>query len=212
MVQGTGAWGFAQPSCTAIWLALFFVLSLSLKGKDVPTLLQDCTSLCPDNHETAWETEILSPCPLPPLEKKMLDRAGFVPEPGQSKDWREFLFSGAVGCLDFWRFIFISKVTKAVLSEGGLRPRLCFLTNAKTNKQMPMPIAGPQTTSLMATVCSALDLGHLLNLGWAQSENKLQGSSFFFFLQTTRHPLPIFHAASWGIIRSGTKMITYHCR
>lgn len=29
MVQGTGAWGFAPPSCTAIWLALFFVLSLS---------------------------------------------------------------------------------------------------------------------------------------------------------------------------------------
>lgn len=73
----------------------------SLKGKDVPTLLQDCTSLCPDNHETAWETEILSPCPLPPLKEKMPDRAGFVPQPGRSKAWRESLFSGAVGRLDF---------------------------------------------------------------------------------------------------------------
>lgn len=50
------------------WLC--FLFCPSLKGKDVPTLLQDCTSLCLDNHETGWETEILSPCPLPPLEKK----------------------------------------------------------------------------------------------------------------------------------------------
>lgn len=81
---------------------LCFLFCPSLKGKDVPTLLQDCTSLCLDNHETGWETEILSPCPLPPLEKKkMLDRAGFVQELGRSKAWREFPFSGAVGCLDF---------------------------------------------------------------------------------------------------------------
>lgn len=48
---------------------LCFLFCPSLKGKDVPTLLQDCTPLCPDNHETAWETESLSPRPLPPLEK-----------------------------------------------------------------------------------------------------------------------------------------------
>lgn len=81
---------------------LCFLFCPSLKGKDVPTLLQDCTSLCPGNHETAWETEILSPCPLPPLEKKkMPDRAGFVQEPWWSQAWREFPFSGAVWCLDF---------------------------------------------------------------------------------------------------------------
>lgn len=49
---------------------LCFLFCPSLKDKDVPALLQDCTSLCPDNHETARGTEILSPCPLPPLEKK----------------------------------------------------------------------------------------------------------------------------------------------
>lgn len=63
---------------------LCFLFCPSLKDKDVPALLQDCTSLCPDNHETAWGTEILSPCPLPPLEKG-LDRAGFVQELGRSK-------------------------------------------------------------------------------------------------------------------------------
>lgn len=97
----------------------------SLKGKDVLTLLQDHTSLCSDNHETVWETEILSPCPLPPLEeKKMLHRAGFVHQSGWSQAWREFPFSGAVWCLNFWRLI--SKVRKAVLSEGGWQLLLCF--------------------------------------------------------------------------------------
>ena len=48
---------------------LCFLFCPSLKGKDVPTLLQDCTPLCPNNHETAWETESLSPWPLPLLER-----------------------------------------------------------------------------------------------------------------------------------------------
>lgn len=68
---------------------LCFLLCPSRKGKDAPTLWPDCTPLCPDSHETAWETETLSPCPLPPLErkkkkqktKKCPDRAGFVHEP-----------------------------------------------------------------------------------------------------------------------------------
>lgn len=75
----------------------------------------------------------------------------------------------------FWK-IYIKSDKSSVIR----RPGLCFQTNAKTNKQTLMPIPGPQTTSLMATVCSALDLGHLLNLGWAKSENKLQGSSYLF--------------------------------
>lgn len=79
---------------------LCFLFCPSLKGKDVPTLLQDCTSLCPDNHETAWETDALTLSPTPAREK-MLHRAGFVQEPGRSKAWREFPFSGAAGCQDF---------------------------------------------------------------------------------------------------------------
>lgn len=49
------------------WLC--FLFCPSLKGKDVPTLLPDCTSLCPDNHETAWETDALTLSPTPAREK-----------------------------------------------------------------------------------------------------------------------------------------------
>lgn len=57
----------------------------SLKGKDVPTLLQHCTSLCPDNHETVWETENLSPCPLPPLEKNSQTELGLFGSRGGAR-------------------------------------------------------------------------------------------------------------------------------
>lgn len=156
---------------------LCFLFCPSLKGKDVPTLLQDCTSLCPGNHETAWETEILSPCPLPPLEKKkMPDRAGFVQEPWWSQAWREFPFSGAVWCLDFEDLY--QKWEKQCYQKVGEGSCSVF---KQIQKQMDSSwFSGLEgwTTSLMATVRPALDLGHLSNLGWAQSENKL-GFSYF---------------------------------
>lgn len=52
---------------------LCFLLCPSRKGKDAPTLWPDCTPLCPDSHETAWETEmlsLLSPTPAGGKKKK----------------------------------------------------------------------------------------------------------------------------------------------
>ena len=77
---------------------LCFLFCLSLKDKDVPTLLPDCTSLCPDNHETAWETEILSPCPLPPpegeKEKKCQAEVGLFASPCGAQLGENSPFSG----------------------------------------------------------------------------------------------------------------------
>lgn len=130
---GTGSLGFLHRLHAQQFDLLCFLFCPSLKGKDVPTLLQDCTSLCLDNHETGWETEILSPCPLPPLEKKNVRQSWVCSGAGVEQGLERIpLFRGCWMPL-FWRCI--SKVTKAVLSEGGLRPRALFLNKCKTNKQ-----------------------------------------------------------------------------
>lgn len=112
---------------------LCFLFCPSLKGKDVPRLLQDCTSLCLDNHETGWETEILSPCPLPPLEKRNVRQSWVCSGAGAEQGLERIPLFRGCWMSRFWRCI--SKVTKAVLSEGGLRPRALFLNKCKTNKQ-----------------------------------------------------------------------------
>lgn len=70
-------------------------------------------------------------------------------------------------------------MTKAVLSEGGLRPPALFLNKCKTNKQMFILMVGPGTTALMVTVCPASDLGFLLNLDGPRV--KKQTSRFLLF-------------------------------
>lgn len=106
------------------------------------------------------------------------------------------------GCLmsRVWRFI--SKVGKAVLSEGGLRLLTVLKPGQKqTNKSWFRVGWGldPRPPSVqMAARRLALDLGHLSHLGWAKNENKLQVS--LIFLPTTRKtPTPNY---SFSILRN----------
>ena len=198
---------------------LCFLLCPSWKGKDAPTLWPDCTPLCPDSHETAWETETLSPCPLPPLERKNKQKKkqknaqtelGLFTSPGWSQAWRGFPFSGAVWCLDFedlyqkWEKQCYWKV-----GEGSS----CFLNACKNGQTSTSAFSGLKgwITSLMAPVCLVLDSGHLLNLGWARGEKQTLGVSFSYW-QQGRHRLQIIHAASCRIIRSGEKCsLSWRC-
>lgn len=115
----------AVPWCRAIWfvrlLGRFVLFCFSLKHKDAPNLWQDCTSLCPNNHETAWETEILSPCPLPLLLKNCHTVQGLFRSWGGAMPTEN---SPSLGLLDVWILKIYIRSEKSNVRKGRLR--LCF--------------------------------------------------------------------------------------
>lgn len=93
-----GSCGFCYAFVLSNLICFVFCCVPLERVKDAPTLWLDCTPLCPDSHGAAWEAETLSPCPLPPLERKKQKQKqknaqtelGLFTSPGWSQAWRGF--------------------------------------------------------------------------------------------------------------------------
>lgn len=146
-----------------------------------------------------WETEILSPCPLPPLEKKKKRQSWVCSGARAGQDLERIpLFWGC------WTSRFLKIYIKSDKSSVIRRPPALFSNKCK-NKQTNADAdrwASDHLPDGYCVLCLGLGTCPKFRMGqeWKQTSGFL-----LFFLQTTRHQLPIIHAASWGIIRSGTK-------
>lgn len=118
---GTKTWLCLGAELCDLFVCLVVLFCFSLKHKDAPNLWQDCTSLCPNNHEAGWETEILSLCPLPLLLKNCHTVQGLFRSWGGAMPAENSPF---LGLLDVWILKIYIKSEKSNVWKGRLR--LCF--------------------------------------------------------------------------------------